>query len=117
MKHNFFAKWLVCFLVLAAAAYFFPHSLTVTRGLFSLAAAATALWLVNLAVRPILQLLALPITLLTFGLFSLVVNAGMVKLADFLIPSVRVNGFFASLLIALAISAANTLFAVNRKKS
>lgn len=110
------AKWLICFITLFVAAYCFPFRFTVYGGLLSLAAAATVLWLVNLAIRPIFQLLALPITLVTFGLFSLVINAGMVKLTDFILPVIQIHGFFTYLIIALAISVANSVLAVNRYK-
>ena len=115
--HKLLIKWLICFGALIIAAYCFPLHFAVYGGLLSLIAAATVLWLVNLAIRPILQLLALPITLLTFGLFSLIVNAGLVKLADFILPVIRIHGFFICLLIALMISAANSVLAVNRHKS
>ncbi|NCA80181.1 MAG: phage holin family protein [Sphingobacteriia bacterium] len=117
VHHKLLTKWLICFVTLIVAAYCFPFRFTVYGGLLSLAVAATVLWLVNLAIRPILQLLALPITLLTFGLFSLIVNAGMVRLTDFILPVIRIHGFFTYLLIALAISIANSVLAVNRHKS
>jgi putative membrane protein len=111
------AKWLICFGALIIAAYCFPFRFVVYGGLLSLAAAATVLWLVNLAIRPVLQILALPITFLTLGLFSLVINAAMVGLTDWLMPVIRIHGFLTCFLIALMISAANTILSVNRHKS
>ncbi|MCX7614825.1 MAG: phage holin family protein [Clostridiales bacterium] len=108
-------KWLICFGALLVAAACFPGQFSVFGGIFSLAAAATVLWLVNLAIRPILQLVSFPITLLTFGLFSVVINAGMVRLTDWLIPVIHIRGFFLCLIIALMISVANTVLAVNRR--
>jgi putative membrane protein len=56
--------------------------------------AALALGLLNALVRPILKLLALPITLLTFGLFSLVINGLMLIIVPRLVSGVTVNGFW-----------------------
>ena len=64
--------------------------------------------LVNTFVRPILQLFTLPITLMTLGLFLLVINALMLLLtgaiADQLDLGLVVDGFFAALLGAIVVS-------------
>jgi len=49
------------------------------------------LGLVNAVIKPIVQILALPITLLTLGLFALVVNIGMFYLAAAIVPGVVPN--------------------------
>lgn len=59
---------------------------------------AVAFTAVGFIVRPILVLLTFPLTVLTFGLFLLVINAGMFGLAALFVPGVSVNGFFAALL-------------------
>ncbi|MGQ9779775.1 MAG: phage holin family protein [Bacillota bacterium] len=66
--------------------------------------AGTVLWLLGLVVKPILMLLALPVNLLTLGLFILVINTWMVVLADRLIPGLAVPGFWNAFLTALIIS-------------
>jgi len=67
--------------------------------------AALVLGLVNAFVRPLAILLTLPLTLLTFGLFLLVVNALMLMLAAALVPGFSVRGFgpafWGALLLAL----------------
>ena len=60
--------------------------------------------ILNAVVKPILQLLGLPITILTLGLFLLVINAVIVLLADFLLTGFKVDGFFAALLFSIALS-------------
>lgn len=67
------------------------------------------LLLVNLVLKPILLIIALPFNLLTFGLFSFVVNALTIMIADGLVPGVRMGGFFNSLLAALLIVVFNNL--------
>jgi putative membrane protein len=55
--------------------------------------AALVIGLVNALVRPLLELLSLPITILTLGLFSLVINALMFGLAAWITPGFSVDGF------------------------
>lgn len=62
---------------------------------------ALVLGLVNAFVRPIAKLLTLPLTLLTLGLFALVVNAAMFGLAVWIVPGVEADGPVAVFLGAL----------------
>lgn len=55
---------------------------------------AIVLGLVNTFIRPILILFTLPATVLTLGLFILVINAGMVMLVDRWVDGFRVDGFW-----------------------
>lgn len=55
-------------------------------------------------VRPVLHVLTLPITLLTFGLFSLILNAFLFYAVTWVVPGFEVAGFFPALLGALALS-------------
>lgn len=108
-------KWVVCFAALFIAYTLYPQSFYVYGGIITIAAAATVLWLINLAVRPILQLIALPITIVTLGLFSFIVNAGLVSLTDFLVPAIRIRGFGLALFISLIIAVGNSLLGVKRR--
>ncbi|MCB0813283.1 MAG: phage holin family protein, partial [Flavobacteriales bacterium] len=65
-----------------------------TNGLITALLVAAVLGLLNSIVRPLLILLTLPVTLVTLGLFILVINAAMVLLADRLIDGFTVNGFW-----------------------
>ncbi len=66
--------------------------------------AAALLGIVNAFVRPIAVILTLPITLVTLGLFLLVVNAGMIALVAWLLPKFSIVGFLPALLGALLVS-------------
>jgi putative membrane protein len=55
--------------------------------------AAIVIGLVNALLRPILEILSLPITFVTLGLFSLVLNALLFWLASKLVPGFTVSGF------------------------
>jgi putative membrane protein len=54
---------------------------------------------VNAIVRPIAFILTLPITIVTLGLFLLVLNAGMVALVAWLLPGFHLNGGFRAALL------------------
>ena len=68
---------------------------------------ALALGLVNAFVRPLMILLTLPLTVVTFGLFLLVVNALMLWLVAALVPGFRVQGFGSALLGSLLLTLLN----------
>ncbi|WP_251231755.1 phage holin family protein [Adlercreutzia aquisgranensis] len=95
---NFLIRWLVTAIAVAAAVWIVPgfetiggDSAWVAIALFSL-----VLSLVNIAIKPILQILSLPITVLTLGIFYLVVNTLLLYIAAWL-----ANGLFgAGFLIA-----------------
>jgi putative membrane protein len=67
----------------------------------SLIAAAVLLGLVNAFVRPVIVVLTLPLTLLTLGLFLLVVNAAMIGLVSLLLGGFHVHGLGAGLIAAI----------------
>ncbi len=72
--------------------------------------AALALGLLNVLVRPILKLLALPITLITFGLFSLVINGFMLIIVPRFVDGITVNGFWWGVIGAACISIITSFF-------
>ena len=73
---------------------------------------ALVMSLLNLVVRPILIVLTIPITIVTLGLFLLVINALMVLLAEALIGGFVVDGLWWALLFSLIVSFVNYLLGV-----
>lgn len=65
---------------------------------------AVVLGILNTVIRPILILLTLPITIITLGLFTLIINAGLVILAGNIVPGFTVNGFWPALLFSITLS-------------
>ena len=55
-------------------------------------------------IRPVLRILTLPITIITFGLFSLVLNAFLFYAMSWIVPGFEVAGFLTALLGAIALS-------------
>ena len=76
---------------------------------FSAFFAAAILGILNIFFRPILFILTLPINLLTFGLFTFVINALLLKMASGVISGFQVHGFWSALFGALVISVVNWL--------
>lgn len=67
----------------------------------TLVIAAVLLGVVNAFVRPVVFVLTLPITVVTLGLFLLVVNAAMIGLVALLLPGFEVRGLLAGMLAAI----------------
>ena len=66
--------------------------------------AAIALGLINAFVRPVLVLLTLPFTILTLGVFLLILNAGMLNLAGWFVDGFEVVGFWSAVFGAIIVS-------------
>jgi len=66
--------------------------------------AGVLLGVVNSIVRPIAIVLTLPMTLVTLGLFLLVINAGMVALVAWMLPGMHVAGFWSAFWTAVVVS-------------
>ena len=58
----------------------------------------------TIVIRPVLSLLTLPITILTFGLFSFVLNAALFALTALIVPGFSIAGFWSAFLGALVLS-------------
>jgi putative membrane protein len=96
-------RWLLNTLALFVVAYLLrPHFLY--RDLISLAIAALVLGLLNAIVRPILFLLTLPLTIVTLGLFLLVLNAIMLELTAAIVPGFRIDTFWWAIVGALVLA-------------
>lgn len=74
------------------------------KGAGTLLGAALLLGIVNAVVRPLVVILTLPITLVTLGLFLLVINAAMLGLVAWMFEAFTVSGFGAALLGAIVVS-------------
>jgi putative membrane protein len=70
---------------------------------------ALAMGVLNSFVKPILKIISFPITFLTLGLFSLVINVGLVYLVEAYIDGFHVNGFVAPLIFSFIVGMTNSL--------
>lgn len=71
---------------------------------------AAALAIANVVVKPLLILFTIPITVVTLGLFLLVINALIILLVDSVVPGFDVNGFWWALAFSLILSIFNSMF-------
>ncbi|HEU0137209.1 MAG TPA: phage holin family protein [Flavobacterium sp.] len=77
---------------------------------------AIVLALLNLFVKPILVLFTLPVTIVTLGLFLLVINAVVILLCDFIVGGFDVSSFWWALLFSIILSVFQSLiFSFSRK--
>lgn len=70
---------------------------------------AVVLGILNLIVKPILKLIGLPLTIITLGLFSLVINAVVILIADYFVDGMKVDGFLWALIFSIALSVLTSL--------
>ena len=70
---------------------------------------AIVLGLLNFFVKPILVLFTLPVTIVTLGLFLLVINAIMILLCDYFIDGFRISSFWTALLFSIVLSLSQSL--------
>lgn len=107
---RFLVHWVVLALALAVATWMLP-GVHIDSG-FTLAIASLVLGFVNAVVRPVLVLLTLPVTLLTLGLFYLLVNAAAFGLAALLVPGFTVANTGWAILGAFIVGAISWLIGI-----
>lgn len=93
-------------LIVVAAALFSSYVLPGVHitGFLSAVLLAIVLAILNTIVRPVLVFLTIPVTVLTLGLFLLVINALIILLAGYIVPGFTVDGFWWALLFSLVLS-------------
>lgn len=74
---------------------------------------AAVIILINITLKPIMVIITFPITLLTFGLFLLVINALVILMAAELIPGFQVDGFWWAMGFAVCLSVINGIFGIS----
>jgi putative membrane protein len=94
--------WILNAIALLAVAYLYPG--VQVQDWKAAAIAALVLGLVNTLVKPILVILTLPVTIVTLGLFLLVLNALLFWIVASMVPGFHVNGFWAAMLGAVLYS-------------
>lgn len=95
-------KTLVTSLAVFFAAYVLPG--VYLKGFPSAVVVAAVLGLLNAFLKPFLILLTIPVTLFSFGLFLLVINAFIILIADALLPGFSVESFWIALFFTVIVS-------------
>lgn len=94
--------WIISALAILITAYILPG--VHVDGFVAALILAVVLGAINMFLRPILVILTLPITVLTLGLFVLVINALLVLLASYIVPGFTVASFWWALLFGIVLA-------------
>lgn len=103
MARALLVHWAIVAVAIAIAGGVLP-SVDVDGGFWGVVWVALVFGLVNALIGPLLRLLTLPLTVLTFGLFSLVVNGVLLAITAGLVDNLDVGGFLSVVVAALLIS-------------
>ena len=107
MLIHWVVSWLLAALALWMVAYIIPG--IKVRDFRAALIAALVIALVDIIIGPILRFITFPLTILTLGLFRLVVNAILLKLAAMFTPGFAVDGFLSALIGSLALTILSTI--------
>ncbi len=99
---QFLLTWLASAVSLLITAWIVPG--LIIESFLAAVIGAMTLGFVNAIVKPILVVFTLPLTILTFGLFLLVVNAIALGLVGYLTPGIQVEGFFPAVFGSIVLS-------------
>ncbi|MEO6902819.1 MAG: phage holin family protein [Bacteroidia bacterium] len=101
---TFISKLIISTLAVLITSYLLPGVKIEGNSFFTALVVAAVLAFLNAILKPIMIILTIPITIVTFGFFLLVINAFMILLASKLVNGFYVNGFWWALLFSLILS-------------
>ncbi len=110
---RFLLRCVACFLALWVTSFLFPGNVAIDN-YASLAGAAVVLGLINSTLRPVLKILTLPVSCLTMGISSFLVNVLMVWLAVRIAPGVSFAGFWTYAVATILVSVSTSLIREKR---
>lgn len=105
----FIVRLIINMVAILIISYLFPRMIRVD-GFLAALIAAFLLGIVNTILRPVLVFLTFPITLLTLGLFLLIINGLMLWLVSVLVRGFHVSGFWGAVLGSILISIVSWIF-------
>ena len=100
-------KFLLNISLIFLASYFIPG--VHVENLYTASIVALLWGILNMTVKPILTILTLPVQILTLGLFSIIINAGMALFISSFVQGFSINSFLSAVLFALTLSVVNTV--------
>lgn len=98
-------QWFLGALAVMITAYLLPG--VRVENFFVALVVAVVLGIINTVLRPILLILTLPVTILTLGLFALVINALLILLVSLIVPGFSVASFWWALLFSIVLTVVN----------
>jgi len=106
-------QWIITALAIGIAAMLIPG---VEVDLLGAIILAVVLALINVFIKPIINLLTLPLNVVTLGIFSLIVNALLIMLAAMIVPGFSVDGFWPAFFFAILLALISALFGMGLRK-
>jgi len=101
-------KWLINAIVIMVASYILPG--VHVDNFWTALVVSLVMGILNILLKPLLILLTLPITIVTLGLFLLVINALLVLVVAHIVPGFHVDNFWWAILFSIVISLMNMVF-------
>jgi putative membrane protein len=106
--------WIVAAVAVMITSYILPG--VTIEGAPAAFVTAVILGVINITLKPMLFVLTLPINLVTLGLFTLIINAGLIMLTSIIVPGFTVTNFWWALLFGIVLFLVNSvLYSVNRR--
>ena len=102
---NTLGLWLAVWLL----PQYFPGSISWTGEWYELILAGVVLGVINGILKPIARLLAFPLLILTAGFFGIIINIGLLWVADLLLPQLAINGILPLVLTSLVLGVVHFL--------
>jgi putative membrane protein len=96
--NNTLSHWIISAIAIGVTAYLLPGVEVTVLGALVL---AIVLAVINVFIKPVVFILTLPITIITIGLFSLVINGLLILLAAYIVPGFAVAGFWSAFFFAI----------------
>jgi putative membrane protein len=107
---NFIIKIMISTLAVLITAWLLPGVDVENNSFLTALIVAVVLSFLNSVVKPILVFLTIPITIVTLGLFLVIINACLILFADRLIDGFHVKGFWWALLFSIILSLVTAIF-------
>ncbi|MEO5642102.1 MAG: phage holin family protein [Bacteroidia bacterium] len=107
---NFIIRILISTLAVLFTSWLLPESMVHVDNFTTAIIVALVLAFLNSVVKPIFILLTIPVTVVTMGLFLLVINAIIILITDYFIDGFTVGGFWAALIFSIVLTFINSIF-------
>ncbi len=107
-------NWIISALAIGIAAWLVPG---VTVTLTSALIAAVVIGFINSIIRPVLILLTLPVSIVTLGLFTFVINGLLILLAAAIVPGFEVSGILAAIVFGIVLAVVNMVLSPAKASS
>ncbi len=105
-------QWLISAVIIMVSAYVLPG--VHVSSWWTAVVVAVVLAVVNALIKPVFVILTLPLTIVSLGLFLLVVNALMIMLVSYLVPGFKVDGFWWAVAFSVVLSVFNFVISSRR---